>query len=61
MDSKPTKFRVFKIEDVRKDGSVLVIGGEYIGSLSGNQILWTDPGSDQDWSFYINDTCEIIP
>jgi len=61
MDSQnEVSFVVTKIEEPRKHGSILEIGGQYIGTLQGKSILWTDPGSGQDWSFYHQDTCEII-
>jgi len=60
IDSQRVRFKVIKIDDVRKYGSVLEIGVAYSGILSGKSVQWTDPGSDQDWSFYIGATCEII-
>lgn len=53
-------FVVTKIEEPRKYGSVLEIGGEYVGIKDGRSIFWTDPGSDQQWIFYNNDTCQVI-
>lgn len=60
IDLQSVKFKVVKIEDTRKVGSVLDVGIEYTGTLSGRTVLWTDPGSGQDWSFYIDGTCQII-
>lgn len=56
---KKVFFTVLKIEDSRKSDSVLETGVEYIGNSDGKRVYWTDSGSDQDWIFYIGDTCQI--
>lgn len=55
-------FKVTKIEDVRKNGSLLELNKEYSGILNpnNNAVYWEDIGSGQSWVFWVGDTCEII-
>lgn len=54
------RFRILKVEDIRKGNSVVAVGNELVGNLSGCQtkIYFTD-NENVDWIFYIGDTCEL--
>ncbi|SIT96834.1 hypothetical protein SAMN05660493_01529 [Epilithonimonas bovis DSM 19482] len=55
-------FIVTEIADIRKTASSLEIGKEYVGMFieSNNSVSWTDPINEQDWVFWVGDTCEIV-
>lgn len=60
-NSKFVKFEVLKIEDTRKKGSTIRVGGTYKGlkEENSNCIYYSDI-NEQDWVFYVDDTCKII-
>lgn len=54
------KFKVLEIMDKRNWGSSLEIGKIYTGILVKNYVYWTDPMNEQEWVFFVGQTCEII-
>lgn len=58
--TKLVRFEVLKIEDIRKTNSTIEIGKTFLGSLySDNCVYFTDI-NDQEWCFYVDDTCRIV-
>lgn len=62
MKTVEVNFRVLKIEDTRKCNSILKVNATYKGILNKNTnaVYWEDSGSNQDWVFWVGDTCVII-
>lgn len=57
---KTIRFEVLEILDARKTGSTIEVGNAYLGSLyPDNWVYFTDV-NEQEWSFYVDDTCRII-
>lgn len=56
-------FSVIKIEDVRKIGSSIEINKIYEGIYFplNNSVSFTDSSNSDNWSFWVGDTCELIP
>jgi len=56
------KFKVTKIEDLRKSNSSLELGKVYSGLLNTatNAVSWTDNVNEQEWVFWVGSTCIII-
>ncbi|CEN52678.1 hypothetical protein [Capnocytophaga canis] len=57
------KFKVTKILDTRKSKSTLELGKQYVGvqDIKRKEIIWwTDPANDQEWVFYVGETCELV-
>jgi hypothetical protein len=61
MEAKFVKFRVLEIVDSRKTGSTIEVGKVFKGLYNPktNTVNFTDV-NEQDWIFYVNDTCEIV-
>lgn len=55
-------FVVTELVDIRKSESSLEVGKEYTGTLreTNNSVWWTDPMNNQDWVFWIDDTCKVV-
>lgn len=56
------KFKVTSFVDPRATNSSLEIGNVYEGDyhVSNNSVQWTDPQNDQEWTFWVGDTCELV-
>lgn len=59
--SRKVKFKILKIEDIRKHGSTVEVNKVFSGIYypSNNCIQFTDI-NNQDWSFSVGDTCIIV-
>lgn len=55
-------FVITELADIRKQNSTLEIGKEYTGTFheKNNSVWWTDPMNEQNWVFWVDDTCEIV-
>lgn len=55
-------FVVTELADIRKFNSSLELEKEYIGTFreENNTVWWTDPKNDEEWVFWVDDTCTII-
>mgnify|MGYP006182175259 CR=1 FL=1 len=59
-ESKIVRFEVLEILDARKTGSTIELGKTYLGTLYlDNWVYFTDV-NEQEWAFYVDDTCRII-
>ena len=56
------KFKVTDFADQRAANSSLEIGNIYEGDyrVSNNSIWWRDPQNEQEWIFWVGDTCELV-
>jgi hypothetical protein len=56
------KFKVTSFADRRATNSSLEIGNIYEGSYrtKNNSIWWKDPKNDEEWVFWVGDTCELV-
>lgn len=58
--NKTVLFEVLEIVDSRKTGSTIEVGKTYLGSLyPDNRVYFTDV-NEQEWCFYVDDTCRIV-
>lgn len=62
MDRFKVNFTVTKIEDIRSSDSSIKINAIYEGIYDplNNSVHFTDSNLD-DWSFWVGDTCELVP
>ncbi len=54
------KFKVLKLEDPRKTESELFVGNVYEGLMTDDYRVQFKDRAGVDWTFYIDDTCEIV-
>lgn len=58
--NKTVLFEVLEIIDTRKTGSTIEVGKTYLGSLYPNNWVYFTDVNEQEWAFYVDDTCRII-
>ncbi|PXW06476.1 hypothetical protein C8D70_1258 [Chryseobacterium sp. CBTAP 102] len=58
--NKTVLFEVLEIIDTRKTGSTIEVGKTYLGSLYPNNWVYFTDVNEQEWAFYVGDTCRII-
>lgn len=58
--SKTGRFEVLEILDTRKTGSTIEVGGSYFGTLYPDYWVYFTDTNEQEWAFYVDDTCRII-
>lgn len=59
-NSRMIKFKVLRLEDSRKTNSTLEVGSIYTGTLYPDNCVYFTDINEQQWCFYIGDTCSII-
>lgn len=57
---KTVRFKVLAIEDSRKTNSTLEVGSNYLGTLYAADCIYFMDINEQEWCFYVGDTCSII-
>lgn len=59
-ETKTVRFEVLEILDARKTGSTIEVGKTYLGTLYPNNWVYFTDVNEQEWAFYVDDTCRII-